>query len=57
MQQINLYQKEFQTSYNWRKIATIGSVVLLALIFFGININQIYTTNQLRTELASKKIH
>lgn len=55
MQQINLYQEEFQVGYNWKKIGVTGSVVLLVLIFVGINAYQVYATNQLRVKLVSKQ--
>lgn len=53
MQQINLYQKEFHVSYNWRRIGVAGSMAILLLILAGININQIYTADRLRTELEN----
>ncbi|MCK5001560.1 MAG: hypothetical protein KAS57_00940 [Gammaproteobacteria bacterium] len=55
MQQINLYQKEFQAGYNRDKIGVISLIVLLTLILAGTNSYQVYTLNQLRTELANKK--
>lgn len=54
MQQVNLYQKEFFLSYDYRRISVVGSFLLLALIFSVVNFYQVYTTNQLEIELGSK---
>ncbi len=53
MQQINLYQKEFHVSYNWRRIVVAGSMTMLLLVLAGININQMYTADRLRAELEN----
>jgi len=55
MQKINLYQKEFHASHDWRRISVVGALVLLTLVFSGINIGQIYAANQMGAELENKK--
>lgn len=53
MQKINLYQKEFYFSYNWRRTGIAGSAAILLLVLAGININQSYTADRLRAELEN----
>ncbi len=54
MQQVNLYQKEFFHSYDYRRIAVVGSLLLLLLIFVLVNFYQTYSARQLRVELENK---
>lgn len=55
MQQVNFYQEEFHTRYNWKQTAIFASVAVLVLMLAGINASQIYSTNQLSTELENKR--
>lgn len=54
MQQVNLYQKEFFLSYDYRRIAVVGSLLSLLLIFFLVNFYQTYAERQLLVELENK---
>jgi len=54
VQQVNLYQKEFFHSYDYRRIAVVGSLLLLLLIFVLVNFYQTYSARQLRVELENK---
>lgn len=54
MQQINLYQKEFFLSYDYRRISVVGSFLLLLVIFALVNFYQTYSERQLRAELENK---
>ena len=55
MQQINLYQEEFFLKYNYRRNAVVGSILLLLLMFIGVNFYQTYAKNQFLAELDNKK--
>lgn len=54
MQQINLYQREFHATRDWRKTGIAGAVALTLVVLGGINAVQIYETSQLRAQLESK---
>jgi len=54
VQQVNLYQKEFFLSYDYRRIAVVGSLLLLLLLFVLVNFYQTYSASQLRVELENK---
>lgn len=54
MQKINLYQKEFFLSYDYRRMAVVGSLLLLLLVFVLVNFYQVYSASQLRVELENK---
>lgn len=54
MQQVNLYQKEFFLSYDYRRISVVGSFLLLLVIFILVNFYQAYSERQLRAEMENK---